>query len=159
MRDDEMKELEVEIGKVLRGLPGPKAPSTLLARVMHEVHSVEAVPMDRAGWFYWPMGWRIASLGLMGALLVGGVVGVPYLLESVGLSGGMIEGQLTDFLAPALGLAAFLRIGFVAISAMVGAIPPEIFGVVGVGGFLMMVMTFMAGAALRRLSPDWEMYS
>jgi hypothetical protein len=159
LRGRRERELEEEIGVALRALPYPKAPPTLFARVMQGVQEAESLPWYRAGWFYWPMRLRALSLALMGALVVGGVVGIPALMENAGLSIGSIEGQFLDLFAPALGMAAVLRVGIVALGAMVGAVPPQAIGLVGVGAILMMAMTIVVGAALRRLSPDWEMFS
>lgn len=153
------RELEEEIGQLLRSLPNPKAPSSLLARVMREVEAVEALPWYRTSWFNWPVGWRAASVGLMGVLILGGVIGVPTLLDNAGFSGEWMEGRFLDVFGPALGFAALLRVGLVALEAMIGAVPPEAIGLAGASALLMIAMTIVVGAALRRLSPDWEMYS
>jgi hypothetical protein len=161
LENGRVKELEEEIGRVLRDLPHPKAPPTLLARVMEGVREADAVPWyrARAGWFHWPVEWRAASLVLMGVLIVGGVLGGPLLLENAGLSDGAMEAWLMNLFAPAFALAALLRVGIVAVEAAVGALPSQAVGLVGVGALLMVAVTIAFGAALRRLSPDWEMFT
>jgi len=159
LRDRRERELEAEVGLALRALPYPKAPPTLFTRVMVGVREAEVLPWYRAGWFYWPMRLRVASVALMGALCVVGFLWIPALMQNAGLTGGWIEGRLVDLFAPALGLAAFLRVGLVALGAVIGAVPPQAIGLVGLGAVLMMAMTIVVGAALRRLSPDWEMFS
>lgn len=51
------------LDRELKRLPGPRAPHTLLPRVLEAtVHRQAAA---RTGWFTWPVGWRLGSLAAM----------------------------------------------------------------------------------------------
>ena len=65
--------------RVLRNLPEPRAPRTLAPRVMAIVHARLAHP-PAPTWFEWAMGWRVASLSAAVLVIVGVVVGWPYLV-------------------------------------------------------------------------------
>ena len=54
-------ELERLVDRELRRLPGPRAPRTLLPRVMA---AVQAEAPAATGWFTWPLAWRASSLVL-----------------------------------------------------------------------------------------------
>jgi hypothetical protein len=69
-------ELERAVDRALRALPGPKAPPTLLPRVMASVRAAQA-PRART-WFTWPLGWQLASA----AALVVLISGMAWLLPS-----------------------------------------------------------------------------
>ena len=71
-------DLERLIGRELGSLPQPRAPRTLLPRVLAAtVHAGEPVAVP-TGWSTWPRHWQIASIAAL--LLV--VFGVPMLLSS-----------------------------------------------------------------------------
>ena len=63
-------DLDERLDRELKQLPQPRAPRTLLPRVL-------AATVDRgglagaSGWFTWPLGWRIASAALLVALVAG----------------------------------------------------------------------------------------
>jgi hypothetical protein len=63
-------DLDERLDQELRQLPQPRAPRSLLPRVL-------AATVDRqghasaTGWFTWPLGWRIASLALLAAVIAG----------------------------------------------------------------------------------------
>ena len=60
--------LEEIVDRALRDLPAPRAPRTLLPRVMQAVRA-GVMPAPLVGWRTWPMSWQIATLA--GLLLVG----------------------------------------------------------------------------------------
>ena len=60
--------LEEIVDRALRDLPAPRAPRTLLPRIMQAVRA-GAVPAPLVGWRTWPLSWQIATLA--GLLLVG----------------------------------------------------------------------------------------
>jgi hypothetical protein len=65
-------DLESVVDRALKALPAPRAPETLLPRVMDAV-PVEARMRPRSGtWFTWPIGWQIAFVALV-ILLAGGL--------------------------------------------------------------------------------------
>lgn len=63
-------DLDERLDRVLRELPRPRAPRTLVPRVL-------AATVDRpstataTGWLTWPLGWRIASVVALVALAAG----------------------------------------------------------------------------------------
>ena len=65
-------DLETIVGRELRQLPAPRAPHTLMPRVLAAVHAWAARPWYERAWFTWPVGWQMASaaaLILIGMLL------------------------------------------------------------------------------------------
>jgi len=64
------------IGAVLRQLPVPPAPSTLLPRVMAAAEQWARRPWYSRAWFTWPLGWQVASI----AALLAAAAGVPMLM-------------------------------------------------------------------------------
>lgn len=65
-------DLEQKVDRELRRLPAPRAPHTLLPRVLAAVEAWVNRPWYTRAWFTWPLGWQVASV----ALLVLAVVGV-----------------------------------------------------------------------------------
>ncbi|HEY0876441.1 MAG TPA: hypothetical protein VGD94_23405 [Vicinamibacterales bacterium] len=69
-------DLDDRLDRELKALPRPRAPRTLLPRVLEAtVHRPQ--PAAASGWSTWPVAWRLASII---ALLV--VIGTGYLLTS-----------------------------------------------------------------------------
>jgi hypothetical protein len=74
-------DLQDVVDRALRELPGPRAPRTLLPRVMAAVRQQQnrtaqnAVPQElpSAGrtWFRWPLGWQAASVAALILLVMG----------------------------------------------------------------------------------------
>jgi hypothetical protein len=90
-------DLERLIDRELRALPAPRAPRTLLPRVMAAVEASRQPWYSRA-WLTWPIGWQVASI----ALLLGVVAGTASLLPALrsaasvlsfvdGVGGGVAE--------------------------------------------------------------------
>jgi hypothetical protein len=59
---DDNDELEALVDRELQRLPLPRAPHTLLPRVMAAVEVWAQRPWYTRAWFAWPLAWRIASL-------------------------------------------------------------------------------------------------
>jgi hypothetical protein len=57
----ESEDLESIVGRELDRLPGPRAPRSLLPRVMAAVAEVRR-PWYARAWRVWPMGWQLASV-------------------------------------------------------------------------------------------------
>lgn len=55
-------DLEGLLDRELRRQPVPRAPQTLLPRVMDAVHEWTHRPWYTRAWFAWPAVWRVASL-------------------------------------------------------------------------------------------------
>ena len=67
------RDLEWLIDHELQALPSPRAPQTLLPRVMRAVRAATpAVPARATGWSTWPVAWRTGALAA--AVIVLGIV-------------------------------------------------------------------------------------
>ena len=69
-------DLEQKVDRELRRLPAPRAPHTLLPRVLAAVEAWVNRPWYTRAWFTWPLGWQVASVALL-ALAVAGVWMLP----------------------------------------------------------------------------------
>jgi hypothetical protein len=72
-RDD----LEQLAHRELRRLPAPRAPHTLLPRVMAAVQAWAGRPWYARAWFTWPLGWQVVSAAALVLLVTGGVLLAP----------------------------------------------------------------------------------
>jgi hypothetical protein len=59
-----------DIDRALKALPAPRAPRTLLPKVMAAVDSRIASPAPRP-WVDWPLGWQLVSAAIVVVLAVG----------------------------------------------------------------------------------------
>jgi hypothetical protein len=71
-------DLEKLVGEELQALPAPRAPLTLLPRVMAAVQELARKPWYARAWFTWPLGWQVVTVAMLvvltagaGALLIG----------------------------------------------------------------------------------------
>jgi hypothetical protein len=69
-------DLEMLATRELRRLPAPRAPQTLLPRVLAAVDAWTRRPWYMRAWFTWPLGWQAASIAAL-ALLAYGVLNLP----------------------------------------------------------------------------------
>ena len=69
-------DLEQKLHRELRRLPAPRAPHTLLPRVLAAVEAWVNRPWYTRAWFTWPLGWQVASVALL-ALAVAGMWMLP----------------------------------------------------------------------------------
>lgn len=60
-------DLERLTARTLGGLPQPRAPYTLLPRVMAAVQAWALRPWYRRAWHTWPLGWQVAAMTLLAA--------------------------------------------------------------------------------------------
>jgi len=67
-----MTDLDHELDYELRRLPAPRAPQTLLPRVLQAVSELESKPWYSRAWVAWPDELQVAS-AVMLALLLGGL--------------------------------------------------------------------------------------
>jgi hypothetical protein len=91
----EPSELERRAGEVLRQLPGPRAPGSLLPRVMVAARARAARPWYSRAWMTWPLGWRVASAAATVALVA-----------AVGMSMTAAEGVVATVVSPWLSAAS-----------------------------------------------------
>ena len=77
-------DLERLIDRELRKLPAPRAPRTLLPRVMAAVQESARRPWYSRAWMTWPIGWQVASVCLLFAALGGAVALLPTVQAAIG---------------------------------------------------------------------------
>ena len=70
-------DVEEHINHSLKGLRPPRAPLTLLPRVLAAVQAWAERPWYQRAWFTWPAGWQVASIVALIVLAAGGAVLVP----------------------------------------------------------------------------------
>jgi hypothetical protein len=70
-------DLETRVASDLRRLPSPRAPRTLLPRVLAAVQAWSMRPWYSREWFTWPLGWQVGSIGLLMAMLGGSAIALP----------------------------------------------------------------------------------
>jgi hypothetical protein len=70
-------DLERIADRELRRLPAPRAPHSLLPRVMAAVAAWAGRPWYSRAWFTWPVGWQAASVAVLTVVVAGGVFFAP----------------------------------------------------------------------------------
>ena len=70
-------DLETLVGGELRRLPMPRAPQTLLPRVLAAVQAWAQRPWYERAWFTWPVGLQIASIAALILIVGGGAMLLP----------------------------------------------------------------------------------
>jgi hypothetical protein len=76
-------ELERLLDRRLKRLPLPKAPHTLLPRVLAAVQVRSAAPWHSRSWLAWPRAWQAASAAALVALVAGAVIWWPHALDAI----------------------------------------------------------------------------
>jgi hypothetical protein len=72
-------ELERFVHQRLLALPTPRAPHTLMPRVVAAARAWAERPWYARDWFTWPVGWQLGSIALLLVTLVAGLGVVPAL--------------------------------------------------------------------------------
>ena len=70
-------DLERLIGEELRRLPAPRAPRTLVPRVMAAVDAAARTPWYARTWLTWPVAWQVASVVILLATVAGAALLLP----------------------------------------------------------------------------------
>ena len=76
-------DLERQIDRELRALPVPRAPRTLLPRIMAAVEETAQRPWYMRTWLQWPMAWQLASAMVLIGVVAAGSVLLPQLRAAV----------------------------------------------------------------------------
>ena len=76
-------DLERLIDKELRSLPTPRAPRTLLPRVMAAANAAAQRPWYSRAWLEWPVGWQFASAIALIAVVAAGSAVLPQIRDAV----------------------------------------------------------------------------
>jgi hypothetical protein len=106
-------DLAAFVDRELRRLPTPRAPQTLLPRVLAAADAWARRPWYTRAWFAWPAGWRVASVAAV-ALLVFGVWKLPPAPASLVGAAGATRVVWDLLVAPALPYA----VAFVVLMAL-----------------------------------------
>src|SRR5580765_5228087 len=70
-------DLDRLVDRELKHLPSPRAPHTLLPRVLAAVEHWTLRPWYTRAWFTWPLAWQIVSLTALALLVVAGALLMP----------------------------------------------------------------------------------
>ncbi len=70
-------DLERLIDRELKQLPSPRAPVTLLPRVLAATAARKSAPSHAERWFSWPRRWRLAAVAVL-VLITAGVAAMGY---------------------------------------------------------------------------------
>ena len=71
------EQFEEILGARFRQLPMPRAPRTLLPRVMAAAQQWARRPWYARAWFTWPLGWQVASIAVFCVIGAWAVMAVP----------------------------------------------------------------------------------
>ena len=71
-------DLETRVDRELRRLPAPRAPHTLLPRVMAAAQAWAERPWYTRAWVTWPLAWQVVSAAALVAIVAGGAVLLPH---------------------------------------------------------------------------------
>ena len=88
-------DLERIVHRELRQLPLPRAPHTLLPRVLAAVQELSRRPWYARAWFTWPLGWRLASIAALVLLVAGGAVLLPTVEAAASRAATLGDGVFT----------------------------------------------------------------
>jgi hypothetical protein len=87
MNPDDLQQL---MDRELKRLPTPRAPATLLPRVLAATVARPPVPWYARAWVTWPLGWQVASLAVLVAAGVGFAMLAPDVWQAAaGLAPGV----------------------------------------------------------------------
>ena len=80
-------DLERLIDRELRALPAPRAPRSLLPRVMGAVEDAARRPWYTQAWLQWPVAWQMTSALVLMGVIAGAAVLLPQLRAAVSTVG------------------------------------------------------------------------
>lgn len=106
-------DLETRAHRELRTLPAPRAPHTLLPRVMAAVQAWADRPWYTRAWFTWPVGWQAASVAALALVIAGAVVFGPRVeaaASGVIATARVVAGGVSDMAPPVETTATSARI-------------------------------------------------
>lgn len=99
----EFSDLERLADRALRALPAPRAPRTLLPRVLAAVAAEASRPWYARAWLSWPLGWQIVS-GAAAALVV-----VAATMAGPSMAAVMLDAATSTSLPVSSSVAAVVR--------------------------------------------------
>jgi hypothetical protein len=90
-------DLEDVVDRALKQLPGPRAPRTLMPRVMAAIETERARTSSARPWLAWPLAWQVASVTALIVLGVGMARLWPGALSVVQQSTPPVFADVTSF--------------------------------------------------------------
>jgi hypothetical protein len=142
-------ELETIIGRELRQLPAPRAPHTLLPRVLAAVHAWTMRPWYERTWFTWSLGWQLASGAALILLVAGGGMLLPGARAAAVVAASTFAAPMIGEVAGvAEGTAVAVNAGAVLWRALFEPLVPYVFGLV----VLMCLACATFGSALNHVA-------
>jgi hypothetical protein len=144
-------DLDEIVDRELRGLPFPRAPHTLLPRVLAAVDQWARRPWDSRAWFTWPPGWQVASLMALALLVAGVALLMPGALAAAGgAASRLAPGAMSEVADTASRVYAAINAGRVVWRALIEPLAVYAFVLVA----LMCVACAAFGTALDRVAFD-----
>ena len=141
-------DLETLVHGRLKQLPVPRAPDTLLPRVLKAVREWTDRPWYARAWLTWPAGWQVASIAAF-ALLVAGVAWVlPDVQAAASGAASRFAARAGELPQFAQRVEATTNAGRVLWRALVEPIAVRLF----VGVLLMCVVCVAFGTVLNRVA-------
>jgi hypothetical protein len=142
-------DLEAVIGRELKRLPAPRAPQTLLPRVLAAAHAWTMRPWYERAWFTWPLGWQLASAAALLLFLAGAGMLLPGAQAAAAAAASTFAAPLIgDVAGVAERTAVAVNAAGVLWRALVQPFIPYVFGL----AMLMCVACAALGAALNHLA-------
>src|SRR5947207_3274214 len=114
-------DLETFVGDALGRLPLPRAPQTLLPRVLAAVQHWAGRPWYARAWFTWPVAWQVASVAALALIVGAGAMLVPSAQAAADAAASGIASGITTSMAsagPMSDAAALAHRGGVTINAL-----------------------------------------
>jgi hypothetical protein len=93
-------ELETLVDRHLRQLPQPRAPHTLLPRVLAAVQAWAQRPWYERAWFTWPLVWQMASIAALILIVGASAALLPKTIAAAGAVRATVTGRVMDDVAP-----------------------------------------------------------
>jgi hypothetical protein len=142
-------DLEILVSREVSRLPTPRAPRTLLPRVMAAVAEMAGRPWYARAWRTWPIGWQIASAVACLLFVAGASLSLPVVQEFAVLHTSPLAGDLTLRFG---GVFARLMETSRAIEVVWRVVVEPVAGYVLIPMLVMCAASLAFGAALGRLA-------
>jgi hypothetical protein len=139
MHPEREHELERIVGRALAELPAPRAPRTLLPRVLAAAVRLAPRPWYTRAWFTWPRAWQAASVAALAVIVAGAVLLSPH-------ADGAID-SLAALVGPASVRVAGLLQGADLIATIVRVLWRALLLPIAVIGFALALGIALAGGA------------
>jgi hypothetical protein len=130
-------ELEGIVGRALAGLPAPRAPRSLLPRVLVAAARITPRPWYTRAWLTWPRAWQAASVAALAVIVAGAVLISPYAdgaVDGVVAFAGPASARAATVLQGAEAAAAVVRVLWRALLLPIALISFAIAAVIALGG-------------------------